>query len=236
MVLWAALWGWGHFEWPCLKGDNPTINSLSGHVFPPPYVCACLSLSHSFITSLSLRHHTVEPLCKRQISCNQRQITGRLTGGPEVGQASAEIHAAGRNKARLTVFPFGLVGSGGRKTESQVSAGKELSRHVDTGDRKAGTSAWEPGEGQAVSCLAKKFPQFNGAGFPTQVSSLCTRSFHPLHPPRGGSPPPPWEPLTTKPGKESERESASPSGSFHRLPTVSLLSGRGQRKKEMGEI
>lgn len=182
------------------------------------HMCAPVCHSLSRITSLSLRHHTGEPRCKR-VSCNQGQITGRLTDGPEVGPASAEIRAAGRNKSNgLSLRTGGQWGQEDRKLGIRTKGAKQT---CGQGPERQAPLLGSMVRAQAVSCLAKKFPH------PGEQPQFPSPSSHPLHPPRGSSLPSPWEPLTPKPGKGSERESASPSGSFHRLPTVSLLSERG---------
>lgn len=119
------------------------------------HMCAPVCHSLSRITSLSLRHHTGEPRCKR-VSCNQGQITGRLTDGPEVGPASAEIRAAGRNKSNgLSLRTGGQWGQEDRKLGIRRKGAKQT---CGQGPERQAPLLGSMVRARAVSCLAKKFP------------------------------------------------------------------------------
>lgn len=86
-VLWASLWGWRHFEWPCFKEDNPAVNPLHTRVPPAVHVCPSITLPCSHLL----------PLCRSDIMkwspgagesaavrAMGRPIAGRLTEGQDV--------------------------------------------------------------------------------------------------------------------------------------------------------
>lgn len=76
MVLWTPLYCWGHFEWPCLKEDHPTVNPPCAHVSHPPHMCACLSLSLSLIY-----HLTVTQTSKNGAQVQESQLPSERWGG-----------------------------------------------------------------------------------------------------------------------------------------------------------
>ena len=204
-------------------------SSVCARVPSPIRVLPSVTLSHSRLSPLchsDLIKWSPGARESAAIRAVGRQSTGRLTDRQEFRRASAEMSAADRNRSsRLSLRTSGQTVRPERQRARHL-VGRESSRTTDR-EQTAGASAWERGLMSlrcraallaSEPCLAEKFLRRNlspvgkntlpshprRARSPTQVNNLSAPSSHPLHPPRGSLPPPPCEPLTTKPGKGPE--------------------------------